>query len=82
MSMLCLTRKEAESIVLPGRGLASVREWMNDQIEIVVIEIEGDRVKLGIDCPDEVDVFRHEVWRAVKRKEKEETRDGNSDSQG
>jgi carbon storage regulator len=78
--MLCLSRKESESLVLPGRGIAAVKDWMDDQIEIVVIAIEGDRVKLGIDCPDEVDVYRHEVWRSVKRKEKEETRDGNLDS--
>jgi len=77
--MLCLSRKESESLVLPGRGIAAVKDWLDDQIEIVVIEIEGDRVKLGIDCPDEVDVYRHEVWRSVKRKEKEE-RDGNLDS--
>jgi carbon storage regulator len=78
--MLCLSRKESESLVLPGRGIAAVKHWLDDQIEIVVIAIEGDRVKLGIDCPDEVDVYRHEVWRSVKRKEKEETRDGNLDS--
>jgi|LakMenEpi03Aug12_release.lakeMendotaPanAssembly.Ray.scaffolds.fasta_scaffold733904_2 carbon storage regulator len=78
--MLCLSRKESESLVLPGRGIAAVKDWLDDQIEIVVIAIEGDRVKLGIDCPDEVDVYRHEVWRSVKRKEKEETRDGNLDS--
>jgi carbon storage regulator len=77
--MLCLSRKESESLVLPGRGIAAVKDWLDDQIEIVVIEIEGDRVKLGIDCPDEVDVYRHEVWRSVKRKEKEE-RDGNLNS--
>jgi carbon storage regulator len=77
--MLCLSRKESESLVLPGRGIAAVKDWLDDQIEIVVIAIEGDRVKLGIDCPDEVDVYRHEVWRSVKRKEKEE-RDGNLDS--
>jgi carbon storage regulator len=78
--MLCLSRKESESLVLPGRGIAAVKDWLDDQIEIVVIAIEGDRVKLGIDCPDEVDVYRHEVWRSVKRKEKEETRDGNLNS--
>jgi carbon storage regulator len=80
--MLCLSRKESESLVLPGRGIAAVKDWHDDQIEIVVIAIEGDRVKLGIDCPDEVDVYRHEVWRSVRRKEKEDGRDGNPDSQG
>ncbi len=80
--MLCLSRKESESLVLPGRGIAAVKDWLDDQIEIVVIAIEGDRVKLGIDCPDEVDVYRHEVWRSVRRKEKEDVRDGNPDSQG
>lgn len=78
--MLYLSRKESESIVIPGRSLSAVRDWMDDQIEIVVLEIAGDKVKLGIDCPDDVDVFRHEVWRQVKRKAKEDHRHGVSDS--
>ena len=78
--MLCLSRKESEALVLPGRGIAVVKDWLDGQLEIVVIAIEGDRVKLGTDFPDEVDGDRHEVWRSVKRKEKEETRDGNLNS--
>lgn len=70
--MLHLSRKESESIFVPGRSLAQVRDWDGDGIEIVVLEISGDKVKIGIDCPDSLDVYRHEVWRQIRREERKE----------
>lgn len=52
--MLNLTRKSGESIVIPKH-----------RIEIVVKEIRGDTVKIGIVAPPSVDVFRNEVFRAI-----------------
>jgi len=72
--VLHLSRKQNESIVIPGRSLGTVRDWLDDSIEVVVLEIVGDKVKLGIDCPDSVDVYRHEVWRTIRREEKEKNR--------
>lgn len=53
--MLVLSRKKNESIVI------------NDEITIVVVEIRGDKVRLGIEAPKEVPVHRHEVYEAIKR---------------
>ena len=52
--MLNLSRKAGESIVIPKH-----------RVEIVVKEIRGDTVKLGIVAPPNVDIFRHEVFRAI-----------------
>jgi len=71
--MLHLSRKENESIVFPGRTL---RHHDDDGIEIVVLEIVGDKVKLGIDCPQEIEVYRHEVWRGIRRDERKERQNG------
>ena len=52
--MLVLSRKEGESIVVPEH-----------RIEIVVREIDGDRVKIGVKAPDAVDIFRSELWQEL-----------------
>jgi|TARA_B110000495_G_scaffold93156_1_gene80509 carbon storage regulator len=57
--MLVLSRKKNESIVI------------NDDITIVIVEIRGDKVRLGIEAPKEVPVHRREVYDAIKRAEKE-----------
>lgn len=56
--MLVLSRKKNESIVI------------NDDITIVVVEIRGDKVRLGVEAPKEVPVHRREVYDAIKRNEK------------
>lgn len=48
--MLVLTRREGESIVI-GEG-----------IEITIVEIKGDRIRLGIAAPKDVPVWRKEVY--------------------
>ena len=57
--MLVLSRKKNESIVI------------NDDITIVVVEIRGDKVRLGVEAPKEVPVHRREVYDAIKRSEQE-----------
>lgn len=52
--MLCLSRKRGESIVI------------NDNIWVMVIDIRGDTVRLGIGAPKEVPVHREEVYRAIQ----------------
>jgi carbon storage regulator len=51
--MLVLSRKKDESIVI------------NDNITIVVVEIRGDKVRLGIEAPKEVPVHRREVFESI-----------------
>ncbi len=53
--MLVLSRKKNESIVI------------NDNITIVVVEIRGDKVRLGVEAPKEVPVHRREVFDAIHR---------------
>jgi len=57
--MLVLSRKKSESIVI------------NDSIEITVIEVRGDKVRLGINAPRQLPVHRKEVYDAIKRDEVE-----------
>ena len=57
--MLVLSRKKDEKIVI------------GDNISIMVVEIRGDKVHLGIDAPRDVSVHRREVYDAIKRKESE-----------
>ena len=38
-----------------------------DDITLVVVEIRGDKVRLGIDAPPETPVHREEVWLAIHR---------------
>ena len=52
--MLVLTRKINESIVI------------NDDVSILVVEVRGDRVRLGINAPKEVAVHRKEVYDAIR----------------
>ncbi len=55
--MLVLSRKKNESIVI------------NNDITIVVVEIRGDKVRLGVEAPKEIPVHRREVYEAIKRNE-------------
>ncbi|VTS08474.1 carbon storage regulator CsrA [Tuwongella immobilis] len=52
--MLVLSRKKNESIVV------------NDDIIITVVEIRGDKVRLGIVAPKDVPVHRQEVFEAIQ----------------
>ena len=56
--MLVLSRKKNESIVI------------NDNINIVVVEIRGDKVRLGIEAPKEIPVHRREVYESIMRDRK------------
>ena len=53
--MLVLTRKKDEAIMI------------NDTIRLVVVEIRGDKVRLGIDAPKDVSVHRQEVYDQIRR---------------
>ena len=58
--MLVLSRKKNESIVI------------DDDITIVVVEIRGDKVRLGVEAPKEIPVHRREVYDAIKRSQAQE----------
>lgn len=52
--MLVLSRKTKESVII------------GDDIEIIVIEIKGEQVKLGIRAPRSISVHRKEVYQAIQ----------------
>ena len=53
--MLALTRKKGESLVV------------NNNIEITVLEIRGDQIKIGISAPKNVPVYRKEVYLQIQK---------------
>ncbi|MED3875762.1 carbon storage regulator CsrA [Lysinibacillus sp. NPDC097279] len=57
--MLVLSRKKDESIMI------------GDQIEIKILAVEGDQIKLGIVAPKTVKVHRSEVFEAIQAQNKE-----------
>jgi carbon storage regulator CsrA len=54
--MLWLRRQAGESITMPTLN-----------VEIVVLEINGNTARVGVRAPDAVSIYRGEVWRAMQR---------------
>ena len=59
--MLALSRKKGEALVI------------NNNIEVTVLEIKGDQVKLGISAPKEVPIYRKEVYVQIQEANKAAT---------
>ncbi len=57
--MLVLSRQKDESIMV------------GDNVEITIVDVRGDKVRLGITAPREIPVHRKEVFEAIKREEAE-----------
>lgn len=57
--MLVLSRKKDESIMI------------GDQIELKILSIDGEQVKLGIVAPKNVKVYRSEVYKSIQDQNKE-----------
>ena len=62
--MLILSRKKDETIII------------DDHIEISIVEIKGDQVKIGIKAPRSVKIFRHEVYLAIQEANKAAAKSG------
>jgi carbon storage regulator len=56
--MLVLSRQRDESIMI------------GDEVEITIVEVRGDKVRLGITAPRDIPVHRREVYDAIKAEEK------------
>lgn len=56
--MLALTRKKGESLVI------------NNNIEITILEIRGEQIKIGISAPKEVSIYRKEVYLQIQEENK------------
>ena len=57
--MLALSRKKKEAIVI------------NNNIEITILEVKGDQVKIGINAPKEVPIYRKEVYLQIQEAKSE-----------
>ena len=57
--MLVLSRKKDEKIII------------GDNVSIMIVDIQGDKVRLGIEAPREVSVHREEVYQAIQKKQTE-----------
>ena len=57
-NMLALSRKKGEAIVL------------NNDIEITILEVKGEQVKIGISAPKEVPIYRKEVYMQIQESNK------------
>lgn len=53
--MLVLSRKLNESVII------------NDSIRVTIVEIRGDKIRLGIEAPKDVPVHRSEIYEAIRR---------------
>jgi carbon storage regulator len=59
--MLVLSRHRDESIII------------GDDIVVTIVDIRGDKVRLGIDAPQDIPVHRQEVYEAIQRENRKAT---------
>ncbi len=57
--MLVLSRQRDESIII------------GDNVVVTIVDVRGDKVKLGIDAPKEISVHRREVYEAIQRENRQ-----------
>ncbi|WP_339284430.1 carbon storage regulator CsrA [Paenibacillus sp. FSL H8-0317] len=57
--MLVLSRKKGESIII------------QDQIEVTVLAVEGDTVRIGISAPKHIDIYRQEIYASIQEANRE-----------
>ena len=65
--MLVLSRQRDESIMI------------GDDVEITIVDVRGDKVRLGITAPKNIPVHRREIYDAIQR-EKDKKNGGNTDN--
>ncbi len=61
--MLVLTRKKGQKLII------------NDNIEITILETRGEVVKIGIEAPREVTIFREEIYEEIKKANEQATQE-------
>lgn len=65
--MLVLTRKVGQKLII------------NDNIEVTVLEAKGDSIKIGIQAPRNVSVYREEIYEEIKKANQQATQASNTD---
>ncbi|MHC4115669.1 MAG: carbon storage regulator CsrA [Planctomycetota bacterium] len=56
--MLVLSRQKDQSIMI------------GDDVEIIIVDVRGDKVRLGISAPKSIPVHRKEIFEAIKREQR------------
>ncbi len=64
--MLVLSRQKDESIII------------GDDVEITIVDVRGDKVRLGINAPRSISVHRKEIYEAIQREKAQEEAAGKS----
>jgi carbon storage regulator len=64
--MLVLSRQRDESIVI------------GDKVVVTIVDIRGDKVRLGIQAPGEIPVHRQEVYEAIQRENRKAAQEANA----
>ena len=62
--MLVLSRQRDESIMI------------GDDVEITIVDVRGDKVRLGITAPKNIPVHRREIYDAIQREKTEKAQEG------
>ena len=70
--MLVLSRQRDESIMI-GEG--------DDVVEIIIVDVRGDNVRLGITAPKSIPVHRREIYDAIQREEQEKKKQQEEEEQ-
>jgi len=68
--MLVLSRQRDESIII------------GDNVVVTVVDVRGDKVKLGIEAPKEISVHRQEVYDAIRRENQQAAKLKPKDAEG
>lgn len=58
--MLVLSRQRDESVMI------------GDDVEIIIVDVRGDKVRLGINAPKEIPVHRREIYDAIQREKQQQ----------
>jgi carbon storage regulator len=68
--MLVLSRQRDQSIMI------------GDKVVVTIVDIRGDKVRLGIEAPEEIPVHRQEVYEAIRRENQRASPLSPADAQG
>lgn len=68
--MLVLSRQRDESIII------------GDNVVVTIVDVRGDKVRLGIDAPVEIPVHRREVYEAIQRENRRASQISTDDARG
>ena len=63
LNMLVLSRQKDESIII------------GDDVEITIVDVRGDKVRLGINAPRSISVHRKEVYEAIQREKEQKSKE-------